>query len=145
MKNDRVKKTLCLDIFYESLRGHIEKHNLDSRMLNLQIIRCNKKNPIFRNVPRCASDNEFEKFTETSNIFLSYTKNQIDFSNTNPHKPAYMKINRTIHEHLEKNEHSYNRDLLPLHNNVYKMENDIFGLSVSRGSYFSIGDFTQRQ
>ena len=48
-----------MNLDYEFLQGNYKSDIKQSRLLQIQVVKCNKNDPIFRDVSNCANDNDF--------------------------------------------------------------------------------------
>jgi hypothetical protein len=63
--------------------------------------KCDKRDPIFKNVENCASDEDFEKVMK-NNIYMYYADNVIDYTEYSNVKFPYFKQNKALfYETLE--------------------------------------------
>ena len=97
------KQTFCIDNYYENLVGNYYTSTTKSQILQIQMKRCDKRDPIFEKVESCATDEEFEKVF-SNNIFMYYADNIIDYTEYSNYKFPYFKKNKALfyeHFHFE--------------------------------------------
>lgn len=83
-----------MNLDYEFLQGNYKSNPKQSRLIQIQVVKCNKNDPIFRDVSHCANDDDFNDFIK-NNIFFYVNDNYMDYTFqdiTKTHKKAEQMV-----------------------------------------------------